>query len=74
MAINLLMLPPALDREFLILLDGDEICRGYFVSFSSSKTYQGPTIMIDATGKAPSLRSTGNSLVILVSRARCAGD
>lgn len=47
-AISLLMLPPALDREFVVADDYGEIYRGQMVSSESSKTYAGPVIQVDA--------------------------
>ena len=52
-AIDLMMLPPALEHEFIVVADGSEICRGQLVSSFSSKTYQGPTIALDTTSIAP---------------------
>ena len=51
-AIDLMMLPPALEHEFIVVAAGSEICRGQLVSSSSSKTYQGPTIVVDSISGA----------------------
>jgi hypothetical protein len=53
-AINLMMLPPALQREFVVLDGNDnEIFRGNIVSSLSSATYKGPTIVVDPTPGFP---------------------
>jgi hypothetical protein len=52
-AINLMMLPPALHREFVLLDGNDEIFRGNIVSSFSSATYKGPTIVVDPTPGFP---------------------
>jgi hypothetical protein len=52
-AINLMMLPPALHREFIVLDGNDEIFRGNIVSSLSSATYKGPTIVVDPIPGSP---------------------